>query len=59
MPEDALRATESAPETFSCPKCSSPMVKRVARKGANVGREFWGCSRYPKCRAIVNVGAPK
>ncbi|TCK05869.1 restriction endonuclease [Marinobacterium mangrovicola] len=59
MPEDTLRATETAPETLSCPKCSSPMVKRVARKGANAGREFWGCSRYPKCRGILNINDPE
>ncbi|MDZ4300868.1 MAG: hypothetical protein U1C13_04375 [Pseudomonas sp.] len=26
------------------------MVKRPARRGANAGGEFWGCSHYPKCR---------
>jgi restriction system protein len=33
-----------------CPLCGSAMVKRTARKGANVGNEFWGCSAYPGCR---------
>lgn len=33
-----------------CPLCSSAMVKRTARKGANAGNEFWGCSAYPECR---------
>ncbi len=37
------------PQTKKCPKCSSEMVKRVARKGANVGKEFWACSGYPDC----------
>jgi restriction system protein len=31
------------------------MVKRKAAKGANIGKEFYGCSRYPKCRGIVNI----
>lgn len=35
-----------------CPKCSIPMVKRKARQGANYGKEFYGCSNYPKCREI-------
>jgi len=35
-----------------CPKCQSPMVLRTARKGANAGSQFWGCSRYPACRGI-------
>lgn len=33
-----------------CPKCSSPLVKRVAQKGANKGSEFMACSAFPKCR---------
>ncbi|WP_432696977.1 restriction endonuclease [Marinobacterium sp. YM272] len=51
-PEDNLKATENASETIYCPKCSSTMVKRIARRGANTGQEFWGCSRYPKCRGV-------
>ena len=35
-----------------CPKCSSEMKKRVARQGANAGKEFWGCVSYPKCNGI-------
>lgn len=33
-----------------CPLCGSAMVKRIARKGANAGNQFWGCSAYPGCR---------
>jgi restriction system protein len=43
-----------AGDCLSCPKCDSPMVRRVARRGPSAGREFWGCSRYPACRATVN-----
>ncbi len=39
----------------SCPKCGSQLVQRVAKKGANVGNSFWGCSNYPKCRFIKNT----
>lgn len=35
--------------TATCPKCGSPMVLRTARRGANAGNSFWGCSTYPKC----------
>ena len=44
------------PETSSkqCPKCNSKMVLRTAKKGSNAGNKFWGCSQYPRCRAIVN-----
>ena len=41
-----------APETGApaCPVCGSRMVRRTARKGANAGKAFWGCERYPGCR---------
>ena len=32
-----------------CPQCGSPMIKRVAKRGANAGQSFYGCSRYPAC----------
>ncbi len=38
-----------------CPSCGSDMVKRVAKKGPNVGNQFWGCSSFPKCRAVENI----
>ena len=25
------------------------MIKRVAKKGVNSGKEFWSCSGYPEC----------
>ena len=34
----------------SCPLCQSSMVTRTAKKGANAGSQFWGCSKYPDCR---------
>ena len=42
---------------MNCPVCSSPMVLRTARKGRNAGNQFWGCSRYPACRATRPVSA--
>jgi len=45
----------SEPQQIVCPKCGASMVKRVAAKGPNTGREFYGCSNYPKCRGIVNI----
>lgn len=41
----------------TCPKCESPMVMRQAKKGANAGQQFWGCSAFPKCRAVVAINA--
>ena len=38
-----------------CPKCGSTMVLRETKKGGNAGKPFWGCSSFPKCRAVVAV----
>ena len=38
---------------YSCPKCGSELVLRVAKQGNNKGNEFYGCSSYPKCRYTV------
>lgn len=40
-----------------CPKCGSELVLRTAKKGANIGKEFYGCSGFPKCRYIENLEA--
>lgn len=37
-----------------CPKCGGKLVLRTAKKGQNVGNQFYGCSNYPKCRFIKN-----
>jgi restriction system protein len=34
----------------TCPVCNSAMVKRTAKRGANSGNAFWGCSHYPTCK---------
>ena len=38
-----------------CPKCGSIMLKRTALKGANAGKEFWGCPGFPKCRGVLGI----
>jgi restriction system protein len=35
---------------LACPICQSAMVKRTAKRGANSGNAFWGCSQYPACK---------
>ena len=36
----------------SCPICGKPMLKRMQKRGQMQGREFWGCSDYPKCNGL-------
>lgn len=46
-------ATATAPEkaiTPTCPLCAKAMVKRTAQRGANAGKQFWGCSGFPSCK---------
>ena len=33
-----------------CPRCGKPLVVRTARRGANAGGRFYGCTGYPSCR---------
>jgi restriction system protein len=47
---DAGLASSAAP---SCPRCAQAMVRRTAKKGANAGQQFWGCSDYPRYRGIA------
>ena len=43
---------ENAP---ACPKCGKPMIRRVAQKGKNSGKEFWSCSAYPDCNGTRSI----
>lgn len=38
-----------------CARCGAEMVLRVARKGDHAGEQFYGCSRFPKCRYKENI----
>jgi ATP-dependent DNA helicase RecQ len=40
-------------KAVTCPKCGSSMILRTARKGRNPGGQFYGCSRYPKCKGLL------
>lgn len=49
-------APADTPSVPGCPTCSKPMVKRTAKRGANAGEQFWGCSAYPACRGTRQIG---
>lgn len=38
-----------------CPKCGSSMVIRETKKGQNIGKKFWGCSNFPKCKYLAEI----
>ena len=43
----ALQRGETAPQDLACPVCHGSMVKRHARE---LGKMFYGCLDYPKCK---------
>jgi hypothetical protein len=38
-----------------CPMCGSSLVLRQAKKGSYAGKQFYGCSNFPRCRYIRNI----
>lgn len=56
-PEPPAPPTPQAekPSELLCPKCGATMIRRKAAKGPNAGKEFYGCSNFPKCRCIINI----
>ena len=49
--EKPIERKEAEKTEFVCPKCQSPMLKKVSRRGP-----FLACSAYPKCRSTMNIG---
>jgi restriction system protein len=41
--------------TGPCPVCGSKMLRRVAKRGANAGQAFLGCSSYPGCKTTLPI----
>lgn len=39
----------------TCPKCGNKLILRVAGRGENKGKKFFGCVSFPKCRYIENI----
>ncbi|NOD83762.1 topoisomerase DNA-binding C4 zinc finger domain-containing protein [Ruegeria sp. HKCCD6119] len=57
QPQKALRVATPQPRQKarvsgnpSCPRCGSAMRRRSGRYG-----QFWGCSRYPRCKGTRNI----
>ena len=48
-------AADPAPSVILCPKCGAPMIRRKATKGANAGKEFYGCANYPHCHGLIPI----
>lgn len=46
----ASENTASQSSNPICPRCGADLVLRTAKKGEHSGEQFYGCSRFPKCR---------
>lgn len=38
-----------------CPRCGNKLILRTAKKGVNAGKQFYGCSGFPKCRYVKPI----
>ena len=55
IPENQDKDVGNLMKDVTCPECDSPMVIRQARRGANAGKKFLGCIRYPVCKGAVSM----
>ena len=53
-PAHAQKPTTDDSAVPDCPVCGKAMTRRVARRGANAGGVFWGCTGFPACRGVRN-----
>lgn len=45
----------TVPQSMKCPRCGGDLLLRTAKKGSNIGNQFYGCSNFPRCRYIRDV----
>jgi hypothetical protein len=50
--EHVASLRERYSSSTTCPKCGAILVRRMAKKGKCAGREFLGCSNFPRCKYI-------
>jgi hypothetical protein len=56
-PAPVKAMTEQQPQQL-CPACGSEMASRPSTAGANRGKLFWVCSRYPECGSYLPMEEP-
>lgn len=46
---------DSIDTQIECPKChKGHLIKKIAKKGKNKGKEFYACNNFPACKTIYN-----
>lgn len=43
------------PQKLICPRCGAELILRTAKRGQSAGKQFYGCSAFPKCRFVMNI----
>lgn len=38
-----------------CPRCGNELIIRTAKRGENIGSQFYGCKSYPRCKYTRNM----
>lgn len=54
-PKPEIQPVASEPKKPICPLCSSSMIQQSIKRGANAGKEFWECTRFPTCSGIITI----
>ena len=52
---EANESASDESQVLKCPKCNGNLVLRTASRGTNAGKQFYGCSNYPKCKFIQSL----
>lgn len=52
---ESITIDSTEKQVLKCPKCNGDLILRTATRGANAGKQFYGCSNYPKCKYIQNI----
>ena len=52
---ESITIDSTEKQVLKCPKCNGDLILRTATRGANAGKQFYGCSNYPKCKYIQKI----
>ena len=42
-------------DSLICPRCGNDLILRTARRGKNIGNQFYGFKSYPRCKYTRNI----
>jgi restriction system protein len=52
---ESMATSPASTGAVNCPRCGADMVLRTAKRGANAGARFYGCSQFPDCNGIREI----